>query len=87
MLIPKTILFVEDKAKDVELTLAALEECNFSGRVVVARDGVEALDQLGVNAYVVKPVQFAQFAEAVQQAGLFWAALNELPACAGTCRS
>lgn len=31
----------------------------------------------GVNAYVVKPVDFTQFVEAVQQAGLFWAVVNE----------
>ena len=35
--------------------------------------------QLGVNAYIVKPVDFAEFVEAVRQAGLFWAVLNETP--------
>jgi CheY-like chemotaxis protein len=35
--------------------------------------------ELGVNAYVVKPVDFNQFMEAVKQIGCFWAALNELP--------
>ncbi|GAB6166732.1 response regulator [Thermostilla marina] len=34
---------------------------------------------LGANAYVVKPVQFDEFAEAVRQLGLFWAVVNELP--------
>lgn len=34
---------------------------------------------LGVNAYVVKPVNFNQFMEAVKQIGIFWAVLNELP--------
>lgn len=34
---------------------------------------------LGVNAYVVKPVDFEQFAEAVKQIGAFWAVLNEPP--------
>ncbi|RPH29395.1 MAG: response regulator [Bacteroidales bacterium] len=34
---------------------------------------------LGVNAYVVKPVDFKQFIEAVKQIGSFWAVLNELP--------
>jgi CheY-like chemotaxis protein len=34
---------------------------------------------LGVNAYVVKPVDFGQFLEAVKQIGGFWAFLNELP--------
>ena len=137
------ILLVEDKAKDVELTLAALGEYNLANRVDVARDGVEALDylyrrgkfaarqpgvpvlvlldikmprlsglevlrqikgdpqfkrlpvvmltssrqepdlvqsyELGVNAYVVKPVDFPQFSAAVKQVGAFWAILNEVP--------
>ena len=34
---------------------------------------------LGVNAYVLKPVDFKQFIEAVKQIGSFWAVLNELP--------
>jgi CheY-like chemotaxis protein len=36
--------------------------------------------ELGVNAYVLKPVDFKQFIEAVKQIGSFWAVLNELPA-------
>ena len=35
--------------------------------------------ELGVNAYVVKPVAFGQFMEAVKQLGAFWAVLNERP--------
>ncbi len=35
--------------------------------------------ELGVNAYVVKPVTFIQFVDAVKQIGSFWAVLNELP--------
>ena len=34
---------------------------------------------LGVNAYVVKPVNFKDFMEAVKHIGIFWALLNELP--------
>jgi two-component system, response regulator len=34
---------------------------------------------LGVNAYVVKPVEFKKFIDAVKQIGGFWAILNELP--------
>jgi CheY-like chemotaxis protein len=34
---------------------------------------------LGVNAYVVKPVKFHEFVEAVKQVGGFWAVLNEPP--------
>lgn len=35
--------------------------------------------KLGVNAYVVKPVGFKDFLEAVKQIGIFWALLNEHP--------
>jgi two-component system response regulator len=35
--------------------------------------------ELGVNAYVVKPVDFKQFIDAVKIIGGFWAYLNELP--------
>ncbi len=35
--------------------------------------------QLGVNAYVVKPVNFHDFIEAVKQLGMFWAIINETP--------
>ncbi|HYF36020.1 MAG TPA: response regulator [Prosthecobacter sp.] len=35
--------------------------------------------QLGVNAYVIKPVNFQEFVEAVKQIGAFWGLLNELP--------
>ena len=35
--------------------------------------------QLGVNAYVVKPVGFKDFLEAIQDLGVFWAVLNEPP--------
>ncbi len=35
--------------------------------------------ELGVSAYMVKPVDFKQFLEAVKQLGYFWAVLNEPP--------
>lgn len=139
----KRILLVEDNDRDIELTLAALEENNLANEVVVARDGAEALDylfgrgkfaghanglpvvvlldlkmpkvdglevlrqmredqqlkhvpvvmitssreeqdlvrsyQLGVNAYVVKPVDFQQFVNSVKEIGFFWAIVNEPP--------
>lgn len=139
----RRILLVEDSPKDLDLTLAALEEHALANAVDVARDGVEALDylyrrgkfagrdseypavilldikmprlnglevlrqmksdtllkllpvvmltssreepdleacyKLGVNAYVVKPVDFQQFIDAVRQVGAFWAILNEPP--------
>jgi len=139
----KRILLVEDDPRDIELTLSALTEYNLSNEVVVARDGVEAMDylyrrgpfagrpegnpvvilldlkmprmngtqvlrqlkadeqlrtvpiviltssredrdlqlcyHLGANAYVVKPVHFAEFVEAVRHIGVFWALTNEAP--------
>jgi CheY-like chemotaxis protein len=137
------ILIVEDDAKDVELTLMALEDYKLTNDVVVTRDGQEALDylycrgqfhtrpgenpavilldlklpkvdglevlkqirsderlkmtpvvvltssreekdmvksyKLGVNAYVVKPVDFHEFVNAVKELGVFWALINEPP--------
>ena len=35
--------------------------------------------ELGVNAYVVKPVRFEEFVDAIRQIGMFWALLNEPP--------
>ena len=139
----KNILLVEDDPRDVELTLAALEEHHLANKVVVVDNGVLALDYLyhrgkfktragghpivvlldmkmpkvnglevlkiikadeglkiipvvvlsssreapdlvecykhGVNAYVVKPVDFAEFMKAIQHLGIFWAAINEPP--------
>ncbi len=139
----KRILLAEDNSKDVELTLAGLQECNLANDVFVVRDGTEVLDflhqrgqfasrqtglpsilfldlkmpkmnglevlrqiksdatlrtlpvvmvtssreerdiiesyNLGVNAYVVKPIDFRQFIDAIRQLGTFWAVLNETP--------
>ena len=135
------ILIVEDDYRDVELTIAALEEIDLANKVDVVNDGEEALDylfkrgefgnresanptfimldlkmpkvgglevlkqikesgelhtipvviltsskmesdlkrsySLGVNAYVVKPVEFEDFVKAVKELGSFWAILNE----------
>jgi CheY-like chemotaxis protein len=139
----KRILLAEDSERDIELTLAALEEYHLANEVVVVRDGAEALDylhqrgnhsghpnglpvvvlldlkmpkvdglevlrqmrdvprlkhvpvvmitssreeqdllrsyELGVNGYVVKPVDFQKFAESIKQIGYFWAIINEPP--------
>ena len=57
--------------------------------VVVLSSSREAPDLIecyrhGVNAYVVKPLDFAGFLKAVQQLGVFWAAVNEPPP--GACK-
>jgi CheY-like chemotaxis protein len=142
MMDERVILLVEDNPKDEALTLRALKKGNIANKVVVARDGVQALDylfapgadagrnmlpqlilldlklpkidghevlkrirddertqllpvvilttsvedrdrlegyRLGANSYVRKPVDFAEFAQAVVQLGLYWLVLNEQP--------
>src|ERR1700726_1817068 len=139
----KNVLLVEDDPKDVELTLAALEDNHLANRVAAVENGEEALDYLyrrgkfkmraggnpivvlldnkmpkvnglevlktikadehlktipvvaltssretsdviefyksGVNAYVVKPLDFSEFMKAISQLGVFWMAVNEPP--------
>ena len=43
------------------------------------RDLLESY-RLGVNSYIVKPVDFGQFMESVRQVGLYWLLLNQAPA-------
>ncbi len=141
-MIDRPILLVEDNPDDEVLTLRALKKNRILNEVVVARDGVEALDYLfgsgphagrdthvlpqvvlldlnlprlgglevlrrirddartalvavviltsskededilrsyknGANSYVRKPVEFADFSEAVRTLGLFWLLLHE----------
>lgn len=53
-----TILLVEDNADDVDLSLIAFERAGLSAQVVVARDGVEALDYLfGTGAHAGRDVR------------------------------
>lgn len=42
------------------------------------KDLVESY-KLGVNSYVVKPIEFEDFVEAVSELGLYWAVLNKTP--------
>jgi len=42
----KRILIVDDSPRDVELTMAAMAENNIKNEIIIAEDGVEALDYL-----------------------------------------
>ena len=44
-----------------------------------AERDVQGCYQLGINSYIVKPLDFKQFAEAIRQVGLYWLLLNRLP--------
>jgi CheY-like chemotaxis protein len=46
-----------------------------------SREEVDLADsyESGVNAYVVKPVTFSQFVQALRELGVFWAQINEPP--------
>ncbi len=60
------------------------EACTRRMPVVILTSSREDQDlaagyDLGVNSYIRKPVDFNQFAHAVEQLGLYWLVLNELP--------
>jgi CheY-like chemotaxis protein len=48
------------------------------------RDIVDSYD-LGVNSYIVKPIEFDKFVETVQALGMYWVLLNEPPPPGGRC--
>ena len=59
-------------------------DCLKSMPVVMLTSSKEEQDvvrsyELGVNAYVVKPVDFSEFLRAIADLGIFWAVLNEPP--------
>ncbi len=85
--LPKVVLL------DLKLPLVSgievLRQCKADERtrrlpIVVLTSSREEPDiqtcySLGVNSYIVKPVDFQQFTDAVRQAGLYWLLLNEPP--------
>ena len=130
------ILLVEDNPNDAELTQRALKKTNLEAKILVVRDGAEALEvllsnrpkpkvifldlklpkidgievlrrtrgddsarsipvvvltssqderdiaqcyQLGVNSYVVKPVEFDKFYKVVGDLATYWLVLNKSP--------
>lgn len=40
---------------------------------------IKAAYELGVNSYVTKPIQFAEFAKVVSELGIYWLMLNKAP--------
>lgn len=40
---------------------------------------IEKASSLGANSYIVKPVDFESFMQSIQNAGLYWLLINELP--------
>jgi two-component system, response regulator len=69
--------------------IEVLQRCKSDSRtkhipVVVLTSSREDRDltetyNLGVNSYIVKPLDFSQFAEAVRQLGVYWIILNRMP--------
>src|SRR6266568_4373518 len=89
----KRILLAEDNLDDIELTLRVLAEYHLANKVdeqlktipvVMLTSSREQGDlfksyELGVNAYVIKPVDFYDFVNAVRELGSFWGIVNEPP--------
>ncbi len=73
------------KVDGLEVLKAIRGEASMRGMpVVMLTSSQEEVDvvksyDLGVNAYVVKPVEFDRFVAAVSELGVFWAVLNEPP--------
>ena len=68
---------------DVLRRLRSEERTKFIPVVVLTssaedRDIIESY-HLGVNSYLVKPVNFAEFTQVVAHVGLYWAVLNRIP--------
>jgi CheY-like chemotaxis protein len=54
----KIIMLVEDNPDDVELTLRAFKKSNITNKVIIAKDGVEALDYFhGTGMYAGRDVK------------------------------
>lgn len=77
------ILMVEDNAEDIEMALRAHERTRLLPVVVLTSSreepDVARAYALGVNSYIVKPVEFDAFARAVADTGLYWMLLNQPP--------
>ena len=69
-------LEVLKKIKDNEVTRTIPVVILTSSRE--ERDIIKSYD-LGVNSYIVKPIDFEQFTEAIRDVGLYWLLLNQVP--------
>ena len=67
----RVIVLVEDNANDEELTLRAFRNRKIEDRVVVLRDGAEALDDC-----FCRGAHATRFVEAVRRLGLYWRVIN-----------
>ena len=84
-----TVILLDLKLPKVD-GLEILQKCKSDPRtrhipIVVLTSSREEQDlaqsyNYGVNSYVVKPVDFPQFSDAVRQLGLYWMLLNAVPA-------
>jgi len=85
--LPKLILLdlKMPKVDGIEVLKHVKHDENFKKiPVVILTSSAEEKDviesyKLGVNAYIVKPVNFTKFAEAVTKIGFFWLVLNQPP--------
>ena len=86
---PPTVILLDLKMPHMDglAVLSAIKaEASLEGIPVVMlttsreETDIESCYRLGARAYVVKPVDFAEFIDAVRTIGVFWALLNEQPA-------
>jgi CheY-like chemotaxis protein len=86
--IPPKVVFLDLKLPKVDghevLQRMKADERTRMIPVVVLTSSKEEIDimksyKLGVNSYVVKPLDFDKFVEAVSQLGLYWVLLNQAP--------
>ena len=86
--VPPKVVFLDLKLPKVDghevLRRMKADERTRMIPVVVLTSSKEEIDiiksyKLGVNSYVVKPLDFDKFVEAVSQLGLYWVLLNQAP--------
>lgn len=66
------ILLVEDTPRDAELTICPVVMVTSSTEY----PDIQSAYALGVNSYVIKPVQFEAFIAAISRLGIYWLLVN-----------